>query len=37
MSAKKITKKATAQPFSFLYVDKPRKFIAKNFDERILK
>ena len=26
---------AAAQPFSFLYVDKPRKFIAKNFNEKI--
>ena len=28
-------RKATKQPFSFLYLDKPRKFIAKNFDEKI--
>ena len=27
--------KATSDPYSFLYIDKPRKFIAKNFDEQI--
>ena len=27
--------KATADPFSFLYIDKPRKFITKNFNEKI--
>ena len=27
--------KATRDPFSFLYIDKPRKFKTKNFDERI--
>ena len=27
--------KATADPFSFLYIDKPRKFVTKNFNEKI--
>ena len=27
--------KATADPFSFLYIDKPRKFVAENFNEKI--
>ena len=27
--------KATEEPFSFIYVDKPRKFITKNFNEKI--
>ena len=33
--SKEAYRKATKQPFSFLYLDKPRKFIAKNFDEKI--
>ena len=28
-------KKATKEPYSFLYIDKPRKFITKNFNEKI--
>ena len=28
--------KATQDPYSFLYLDKPRKFISKNFDEHII-
>ena len=28
-------REATKEPYTFLYVDKPRKFIAKNFDEII--
>ena len=27
--------KATSDPFSFLYIDKPRKFVTKNFNEKI--
>ena len=27
--------KATADPFSFLYIDKPRKFVTRNFNEKI--
>ena len=33
--SKSVYKKATEDPFSFLYIDKPRKFRAKNFDEKI--
>ena len=32
---KKDYRKATADPFSFLYIDKPRKFVTKNFNEKI--
>ena len=32
---KELYEKATKDPFSFLYIDKPRKFNAKNFNERI--
>ena len=28
--------KATQDPYSFLYIDKPRKLISKNFDEHII-
>ena len=28
-------RKATKDPFSFLFIDKPRKFISRNFDEGI--
>ena len=27
--------KATKEPFSFIYIDKPRKFVTKNFNEKI--
>ena len=29
-------KRATKDPYSFLYIDKPRKFISKNFDEYVI-
>ena len=29
-------KKATQESFSFLYIDKPRKFIRENFNETIV-
>ena len=32
---KELYDKATADPFSFLYIDKPRKFVTKNFNEKI--
>ena len=32
---KETYEKATEEPYSFLYVDKPRKFITKNFNEKI--
>jgi len=32
---KELYEQATKDPFSFLYIDKPRKFITKNFDEKI--
>ena len=33
--AKELYDKATKDPFSFLYIDKPRKFTNKNFNEKI--
>ena len=33
--SKESYEKATEEPYSFLYIDKPRKFIAKNFNEKI--
>jgi len=32
---KKLYEKATNDPYSFLYIDKPRKFTAKNFNEKL--
>ena len=32
---KELYVKATKQPFSFIYIDKPRKFMTKNFNENI--
>lgn len=32
---KEVYEKATFDPYSFLYIDKPRKFVSKNFDEKI--
>ena len=32
---KELYEKATKEPFSFIYIDKPRKFITKNFNEKI--
>ena len=33
--SKELFDKATADPFSFIYIDKPRKFVTKNFNEKI--
>ena len=33
--SKELYDKATKEPFSFLYIDKPRKFTTKNFNEKI--
>ena len=32
---KELYEKATKEPFSFIYIDKPRKFVTKNFNEKI--
>ena len=34
--AKESYAKATEEPYSFIYLDKPRKFMAKNFNEKIV-
>ena len=31
----KLYEKATEEPFCFVYIDKPRKFTTKNFNEKI--
>ena len=32
---KQLYEKATRDPFSFIYIDKPEKQVKKNFDEKI--
>ena len=32
---KEAYEKATKDPYSFIYIDKPRKFTTKNFNEKI--
>ena len=33
--SKQLYEKATRDPFSFIYIDKPKKQVKKNFDEKI--
>ena len=33
--SKELYEKATKEPLSFIYIDKPRKFVTKNFNEKI--